>query len=890
MKSTWNNILIVCALLLTMPVESMSKVGFGKLTIEGRTAPQGLDEPSPRFGWQIQSDQKDVRQKAYHVLVASSQDKLDNGIGDVWDSQKVRSDQSQHVAYIGKPLEPNTTYYWKVRTWTNKGNSKWSVSASWSTGIMGDEHWQGQWIGTDSLQSNDYDGKLSRCTGRYFRKEFGARNKVRRAYVHVSGLGYYALYINGQRVGRDWLTPAPTDFTKSVAYNSYDVTSLIGRQNAIGAVVAAGYYFAPRQQFEANVRTTYGLPRLRLDLILEYEDGWRETIATDRSWKMCTEGPLRYSNLYDGELFDSRLSMPDWTSAGFDDSTWVPATSCSAPGGTMRGSMTEPITVYETNRPLSINRIGNRYLIDFGTNSAGVVKLRIRAAKGDTVRIRHAELLKENGTQLYTDNLRSAQGTALYVSDGTINTWSPEFTWFGFRYAEVTGVDSLGADDVERLLLSDNLSSEGNSIHFLNNNTLNLIVDAAYRGIRSNYKGIPMDCPQRDERMPWTGDRTTGCLGESYTLDVWPLYAKWLQDFADAQRADGALSDVMPAYWRLYNSNITWPAVLPFACEMLNRQYGDSRVVARFYGNTDRWLRFVRNKSYKAGLITYDRYGDWCVPPEGLKIIHTKDSSRITDGQLISSCYYYYLCKQMTRYAQMMQLADDQEYYEHEAKTTRDAINATFLHENTYSNSTVTANLMALAMDAVPEEKIEGVKETLIKTIVETNDYKQSCGVIGIQWLMRYLASIGRGDISWRIATATKYPSWGYMIGQDATTIWELWNGNTANPSMNSGNHVMLLGDLLPWCYEYMGGIRSSEEQPGFKHIILAPDFNVKACAGVEASHASTYGNVQSSWKREGGYIVWGVTIPANTTAELHFPNGERKTFGSGDYHLTVQP
>lgn len=868
----------------------MGKVGIGRLTIEGRLSPEGLDEALPRLGWQLHSDRKKVVQRSYQILVSTSAERLECGEGDVWNSGNILSDQSQQVVYGGKALQPNTTYYWKVRVVTSKGSTGWSETDHWSTGLMDEKNWQGQWIGTDSLQAHDFNGKLSRCTGRYFRKEFDGHGAVRRAFVHVSGLGYYALWINGERVGTDWLTPAPTDFTRSVAYNSYDVTQLIGSHNAIGAVVSAGYFFAPRQNFQTNVRTTYGLPRLRLDLTIDYADGHHETISTDPTWKMNVDGPLRYGNLYDGEMYDSRLEFPGWTRSGFDDTAWQPATLCQKPGGMMRGNVTEPVRSYETNRPVSFRHIGNRYLIDFGTNSAGVVRLRIRADKGDTIRIRHAELLENNDTELYTKNLRSAEATAWYVSDGTVKTWQPEFTWFGFRYAEVTGVRQLEADDVERLLLSDNLDRTGNSIRFLENDTLNLIVEAAYRGIRSNYKGIPMDCPQRDERMPWTGDRTTGCLGESFTLDVHPLYTKWLQDIAEAQRADGALSDVMPAYWRLYNSNITWPAVLPFACEMLLRQYGDDRPIRRHYATIDRWLRYVKDKSGKDGLITYDRYGDWCVPPETLDVVITKDSTRMTDGRLISSCYYYYLCLQMARYARMTRNAADETYYDREAKATRQAINDTFLHGDSYANSTVTGNLMPLAMGVVPTDRLEAVKAKLLRTIVETHHYKQSCGVVGIQWLMRYLAGIGCGDLSWHIATNTEYPSWGYMVRNGATTIWELWNGNTANPSMNSGNHVMLLGDLLPWAYELMGGISSSTEQPGFKRIVMAPDFSVKECPGVEASHQSPYGLIESSWCRQGSVILWEVTIPANTSAELRLPNGRKRLLPSGHYSLKVKP
>ena len=869
-------------LLSVLPCLARQSVEVSSLTVEGRNAPLGLDIMHPRFGWVINSEKRGVVQKEYHLIVSSTQENAEQLVADVWDSGVVGSDSSQWVQLHGFVPEPNKEYYWRVKVKTNRGKTEWSETARWSTGLLDDSNWQGVWIGTDSLTSNDSNQRHSRCTGRYLRKEFTLGKEVKRATVHVSGLGVYTLSINGERVGKDWLAPVATDYTKTVAYNTYDVTSLLKQDNAVGAVLQAGYYFAPAQNYQTNVRTTYGTPRLRLNLIVEYTDGTHETIVSDSTWKMHTDGAVRYSNLYDGEMYDSRLESDGWTRHGFDDRMWRQADVVAAPGGVMRGNVTEPIQVYRTDKPVAIHRYGERFILDFGTNDAGVIRLRIKAEQGDTVCIRHAELLRSGDTtRLYTKNLRSAEQTAWYVSDGEETVWCPEYTWFGFRYAEVTGVKELNMEDVERLLLSDGLDASGNSLSIEGNETLNRIIEAARRGIRSNYKGMPLDCPQRDERMPWLGDRTTGCLGESYLLDVHPLYAKWLGDIRECQRPDGAISDVAPAYWRLYNTNITWPAALPFGCDMMYRQYGDLRPMRQSYENIGRWLKLIRRKSYKDGLVTYDRYGDWCVPPESLELVHSKDSSRITDGVLIASCYYFHICRMMARYAP----TDGQrEYYTDEAETTREAINRTFLHDSTYSNGTVTANLLPLSMGIVPEECEQAVKETLLRTITVQNGYKQSCGVIGIQWLMRYLSEIGRGDVALRMASSTYYPGWGYMIENGATTIWELWNGNTANPSMNSGNHVMLLGDLIPWCMEHLAGIRPDADRPGFKHILLKPDFSNSSLQGAKASHRSPYGIVRSEWTRRGNSIRWYVEIPANTTAEVHFPDGKVKHIGSGKY------
>jgi alpha-L-rhamnosidase len=396
-----------------------------------------------------------------------------------------------------------------------------------------------------------------------------------------------------------------------------------------------------------------------------------------------------------------------------------------------------------------------------------------------------------------------------------------------------------------------------------------------------------MDCPQRDERMPWLGDRTMGCYGESYLTNNHTLYAKWLQDICDAQRKDGNISDVCPAYWRLYNGNMTWPAALPFGMEMLRLQYGDERPMRQHAENVRRFLSFAKKKSGKDGLITYDRYGDWCVPPASLDEVVTKDSTRMTDGALISSCYYYYICKLMGM--------DD------EAAATRDAINRTFLHDGCYANGTVTANLLPLAMGIVPDSVRESVKENFMKRVTAPSLSGRAggeasphidCGVIGISWLMRYLSRAGLGEVAYQIATAKTYPGWGYMVENGATTIWELWNGNTANPSMNSGNHVMMLGDLIPWVYECLAGIAPDPAHPGFKHIVMRPDFTLTShpsggLRGASATYPSIYGDICSQWHRKGNKIVWHVTIPANTTATLHQPDGTERLLGSGSYTYT---
>ncbi len=859
-------------------------ISVSNLTVDRRLNPMGLDIKNPRFGWQIKSNQNNLRQTSYRILVATSEALLEKNRADMWDSGVVMSDSSQWIAYDGKPLHHNTEYFWKVKVSTNKGYSKWSDMARWSTGLMADHNWQGSWIGLDSLLPGDSDSRHSRIASRYLWKDFATYGKIKRATMHISGLGIYSLTINGQKIGEYVLTPVPTDYTKSVSYDTYDVTDRLGEENTIGVALAGGHYFAQTQNYQTNVRTTYGFPKLLANLVIEYEDGHTEIVATDSTWNISTDGPVRYANEYDGELFDSRKILKGWGLPGFVDKDCRKAEEVSPPGGLMAGNITPPMIVYKSERPVSITRFGNRHIVDFGTNNAGRVRMNMKSAVGDTVTIRHAETLEVGDSVLYTANLRSAEATAKYVGDGVHRWWIPEFTYYGFRYAEISGVDSLRIEDISRDLIADEMDDSNTEMIITTadgNDMLNKILANACRGIRSNYKGMPIDCPQRDERMPWLGDRATGALGETYVVDCYSLYSKWMKDIVQCQREDGSISDVAPAYWRLYNGNMTWPAALPMICDMIYRQYGDLQPMSDSYDAVKKFLSFVERKHKKDGLIAYDRYGDWCMPPEDLSLVHSEDPARQTDGQLIASVYYSYICNMMARYADILGYDEDAEFFRAESDAMKNMINETYLKDGKYSNGTVTANLLPLVMGVAPETEKKIIEQDIISTI-ENNDRHVSCGIIGMQWLMRWLSESGHGDIGYSIASVDTYPGWGYMVESGATTIWELWNGNTANPSMNSGNHVMLLGDLLPWYYEYLGGIRPDEKCPGFKHIILKPDFDIQEIVGVKASHPSPYGIIRSEWYRKEGKIIWKIEIPANTTAELHMPDGKIKEIGSG--------
>ncbi|SFE16877.1 alpha-L-rhamnosidase [Chitinophaga sp. CF118] len=888
--------------MLLMMVGFHAPVSVSTLRCEMLTDPEGMDVLTPRLSWEINGSEKNIKQTAYQLLVASSIEKLEKGEGDVWNSGKVLSDQSIHVVYAGKQLQSQADCYWKVKVWTTRGESDWSKYAHWSMGLF---NWKAKWIGLDSAFAWDSaQSKFSRLSARYARKSFEVKSPVKKAKVYIAGPGHYELYINGARTGTDVLTQAPTDYTKSIKYNTYDVTNALKKgNNTLGAVLGNGRYFTMRQAYKPKKIRTFGYPKLLLQLEIEYENGIHQTIISDDSWKMTADGPIRTNNEYDGEEYDATKEMPGWNNTAFNDSHWMKASLVQSPGGRLEAQMNEPIRVMERIKPVTIREITpGVYIMDMGQNMVGWLQLKVKGSKGQQVSIRFAETVKKDGT-LYMDNLRDAKVTDKYtLKGGAEETWAPSFVYHGFRYVEITGYTPK-LTDFEGQVIYDNLQTTGQ--FETSDPTLNQIYKNAYWGIRGNYKGMPVDCPQRNERMPWLGDRATGAHGESFIFDNAKLYAKWLDDIEDAQTAEGAIPDVAPAYWNYYSDNVTWPGSYLLIANTLYEQFGDQQPIIKHYPSMKKWMEYMHGKYLVNGIMTKDKYGDWCVPPESKELIHAKDSTRLTNGALIATASYYHLLTLMQHFAGMVHQEKDVKTFAALSETVKSAFNQRFFNKEKlqYDNNTVTADLLPLTFGMVPAAYHKQVFEKITDNIINKYDGHISTGVIGTQWLMRGLTENGRPDLAYGIAADRDYPGWGYMVANGATTIWELWNGNTANPAMNSHNHVMLLGDLLIWYYENLAGIKSNT---AFKEIIMQPT-PVKGLDEVNASFHSMYGLIRSHWKKEPGRFIWNITIPANTTATVYIPAHVQNdvksegTFlrmqhdtavfkiGSGDYTFTSQ-
>jgi alpha-L-rhamnosidase len=890
--------------------------------VEQQVHEQPLATAQPRFSWNYgtnrQSEEEktttesEVMQQNYRIIVATTAENAQKGIGDLWDSGVIPSSQMLYIPYEGVELQSRDKAYWKVITTVMaKGGKKAKLASevkSFEISLLNQEDWQAKWIGHE-FDDDVLVGK-TRLAARYLRKDFVLKYEVSEARLYVSGMGVYSAYLNGREIApEELLKPTLSWYSKRVYFNTYDVTKMLQQgDNAVGIILEGGRYTSLRYN-AANPNWDgtdhvfgFGTPRLLLQLEVTYKDGQKETIVSDETWKITNRGPIRTANEWDGETYDGNFDLGNWNQANYDDSAWHQAELVEAPEGQLSPQPNPNITVMEKLKPVSMFQKGDKWYLDMGQNMVGFIDMKARGQQpGDIITLRYAELLTPDSL-LYTANLRSSENTDRFIVDcrdvarrvstnqqSTIH-WHPMFVYHGFRYVEISGLrETPNLDDFEGWVIYDEMPVTGS--FETSNEIINAVYHNAYWGIRGNYRSMPTDCPQRDERMGWTGDRTTGNYGESYIFNNHQLYAKWLTDGDDSQQENGSLANVIPPYWRGYTDNMTWPGAMVTVTDMLYTRFGDVEPIRQHYAAWKKWMLHMKNDYMRAGLMPRDTYGDWCMPPESLELIHSNDATRITDATVISTPFYCYLCGKMAKFAEILGFDEDVAFFQKEITTSTIAFNDKYFNRVTgvYANNTVTANILPLWFGMVPK----GLEDKVMESIVDKTENEcgghVSTGVVGIQQLMRCLTEYGHGDLALKIASNDSYPSWGYMYRNGATTIWELWNGNTADPAMNSGNHVMLLGDLILWEYEYLGGIRALE--PGYSKIQLKP-YPIEGLDVVNCAYNSVSGRIESNWKREGKRFEWDFTIPANTTAEVCLPtaNGyEVKTYGSGKYHLSSE-
>ncbi|MCL1822270.1 MAG: family 78 glycoside hydrolase catalytic domain, partial [Prolixibacteraceae bacterium] len=635
--------------------------------------PLGVDNENPRLSWELTSNERGTMQKTYHILVASSIEKLNADEGDLWDSGKMKSGESVFVAYAGTPLKSRTECYWKVKVTTNKGKSQWSEPALWTVGLKEQSDWQGKWTGLDKSFEGDVLRGHTRLAARYLRKEFAMENKpVKKAILYICGVGFYEAYLNGGKIGDQVFAPTPTDYGKVVKYNTFDVTKqLVNGNNVMGIILGNGRHFGMRNPGNRY----FGFPKMIVQLEVEYGNGDRQTIVSDSSWKITADGPIRTNNEFDGEEYDARKEMPGWNKTGFDDSLWAQSESVDAPGGKVEAQINKNIRVMETIRPTAITEVKpGMFVLDMGQNMVGWLRMKVKGKPGDQVKLRFAEIVQDDGT-IYLANIRSAEVTDKYtLKSNEQETWEPSFTYHGFRFVEITGYPGTPKlADFEGRVIYDEMAVTGQ--FETSNLTINQIYKNAYWGIRGNYRGMPTDCPQRDERMGWLGDRAVGSHGESFIFNNNNLYAKWLDDIEQAQREDGSVPDVAPNYWMIYSDNMTWPGAYIIIANMLYEQYGNMEPIAKHYDSMKKWMNYMRDKYMKENIMTKDTYGDWCMPPERPELIHSQDPARKTDAAVLGTTFYYRMLHLLERFANLLDKPADATHFSEHAIEVKEAYN-----------------------------------------------------------------------------------------------------------------------------------------------------------------------------------------------------------------------
>jgi alpha-L-rhamnosidase len=850
--------------------------------------PLGIDATAPRLSWKlvaVRPESRGLSQSAYQIIVAPSEALVSEDKGNLWDSGKVVSSQSLHVAYGGKPLVSHAECWWKVRVWDQNGNvSAWSKPARWTMGMLEAKDWTARWIALDSGEETGDVATLSkdhrRLPARMLRREFHVAGDLRRATAYVCGLGFFDLHLNGQTVSDQLMNPALTGYDRRVCYVTFDLTKDVHPgANAVGVVLGNGRYFAPRRAVPVPTRT-YGYPKLLLQVRLEYADGKVENVVSDNAWRLTTDGPTRSNNEYDGEEYDARREMPGWSLPGFDDSRWSPAAIVQAPGGTLEAQMIEPIRVCEILKPVALtNPKPGVFLVDFGQSYYGTVRLKVTGPSGTQVRL-HTSFNRTREGLLNAANDRSALNTDVYTLKGQgVETWSPRFKGNATRYAQVEGFPGTPSlDNFEGLVTHTDMEPVGQFT--CSNPLINRIYLNARWGTRMQNRSVPME-PDRDERMPWSGHPAKTSESEGYAFNVARFYDHFLHNYRTHQGDDGSLQEILPPYWTFNSKDIIWPSVITVIPDWYYNFYGDLRPLADNFECMKRWVLFHQKTYQKPDYtIDYCNYGDWV---DGSWIKGTLDK-RTTSRPLMSTAYYYNNCRIVARAARLLGKPGDAAQFADLAENVKAGFHARFFNPKTnrYESETQGSYVFPLAFGLVPEDHRAAVVANFVDEIQIKHKGHTSVGLVGMQWFMQTLTDAGRADVAYSVATQTTRPSWGYMVSKGATTSWERWDTDTQDGGMNGESQKILSGNLEAWLYQTLGGINYDPEHPGFKHVILRPR-PVGDLSFVHSSHRSLYGAIISDWKIEAGAFVWNVAVPPNTTATLYVPANDAAAVTEGN-------
>ena len=833
--------------------------------VEYRDNPIGLDVKKPRFSWKLESEQGNTMQTAYRIYV-TNHDEVGKDKNIVWDSEKVDSQQSVLVEYDGNTLQPETTYHCYIQVWDNHGEVA-DKEVTFETGLCTSENIIADWI------THDFSEEETACP--IFFKKFSIEKKVKKARLYATALGLYELSMDGQRVGDSYFTPGWTSYQKRLQYQTYDVTQFLNEQeHRFEITVADGWYKGP---FGFTLRPNiYGEQVGALaQLHIFYEDGTKEILKTDSSWYVTT-GKIRYSQIYMGETIDCNIQNTEV----------FPVQLLDADKERIISQESEPVRITKRIKAKEFILTPNgEKVIDFGQNLAGFVEIKLHGKAGEKVIISHAETLDKDGN-FYPDTLRQAKSIDTFICDGQEQVVHPHFTFHGFRYIKVEGIENIELSDFTACVLHTDMQVTGS--FQCSNEMVNQLQSNIQWGQRGNFLDIPTDCPQRDERLGWTGDAQVFSKTASYNMNTALFFTKWLHDLKSEQTKEFGPPHVVPNILDNQDAAAAWSDAATIIPWTVYQVYEDQRVLEEQYESMKGYIDYITEHCGENGLWqTGFQYGDWLA----LDKEESADRTGATDKYLVANAYYAYSTKIVYQTAEILEYKEDAKKYkdlyeEILRKFNQEYITAT----GRMVSETQTGCILALYFNLAEEKYRKRITESL-KTNLANHKNHLATGFVGTPYLCHTLSENGLHDLAGNIFLKEDYPSWLYAVKKGATTIWERWNsimpdGSFDESGMNSLNHYAY-GSIGDWMYEKLAGIQNIE--PGYKVLKIEPKF-IKGITSVAATFESVYGTIRSAWCCQDGKITVDVTVPANTQAYIKLPEKEEVLqVGSGDYHYEYE-
>lgn len=870
--------LVVFALAFFFTNASAQKISVIDLTVESLTNPLSVDNPHPRFSWKLVSPVKNTLQLNYEIRLSNSAT-LKKAL---WNVNKL-SNESVLVSYSGDQLLSKTKYYWQVRVKDNHGNiSSWSPIQYFQTGLKPVD-WVAKWIAVQ--------GKDSSLISPLFRKDITLKKNIRSAMAFVTAKGLYEASINGKKIGNHYFAPGWTSYKNHLQYQVYDVSKSFNKgDNTIGVSLGDGWYkgrigFGNQKQFYGDTRA------LLLQIEIEYVDGTKEIIGTNESWK-TTNGPILSSNIYDGETYDARLEIPGWNNTGFKETAaWKPVSILANGTEKIIGMSGPPVSKHEEFKAIKIIKTPlGETVVDFGQNLVGWVMLKAKGPAGTKITISHAEVLDKAGN-FYTTNLRSAKQRNNFILKGEAEQiFEPHFTFQGFRYVKVDGYPGiLKLDDLNAVAVYSDMKTTGKFT--TSNALLNQLQHNIEWGQKGNFVDVPTDCPQRDERLGWTGDAQAFATTAAYNMDVSGFFTKWLKDVSADQLPNGSVPFVVPNVISPRDAGSSgWGDVATIIPWDMYVAYGDKGILENQYGSMRKWVDYISSVSKNNLWNSGSHFGDWLFyrPNDD-----NDGRAAVTDKYMIAQTFYAHSTQLLLNAAEVLGKTDDIKQYTELLKNIKIAYLKEYMTPNgKLVSNTQTAYVLALQFDMLPENLRQQAAERLAQNVKDYGTHLTT-GFLGTPYLCHVLSRFGYQDLSYDLLMQENYPSWLYPVKMGATTIWERWDGikqdgSFQTPDMNSFNHYAY-GAIGDWMYKNIAGINSIATSPGFKKILIAPKPGGKLTSAT-GELETVYGKVKSSWVIIDGLFKLDVTIPPNTSAIIILPKSEKKEeIGSGNYHFETK-